>query len=76
MCSLNEPESAEPEVPPPSTSRGRKFDGPIPYSDLTTGVLKETYPGENHVSVTPESKKALVDAGLTGMPATPPTPLC
>lgn len=38
---------------------------PIPYSDLTVGVLKETYPGEQRVSIAPESAKMLVDAGLS-----------
>lgn len=38
---------------------------PIPYSELTVGVLKESYPGENRVSVAPESVKMLVDAGLS-----------
>jgi hypothetical protein len=39
--------------------------GKIPYSELTIGVLKETYPGENRVSVAPESAKMLVDAGFS-----------
>lgn len=38
---------------------------PIPYSELTIGVLKETYPGENRVSQTPDSVQNLVKAGLT-----------
>lgn len=38
---------------------------PIPYSDLTIGVIKETYPGENRVSLAPESVKTLVNAGLS-----------
>ena len=38
---------------------------PIPYRELTIGVLKETYPGENRVSIAPESAKMLVDAGLS-----------
>ena len=37
----------------------------VPYSDLTVGVLKETYPGENRVSIAPDSAKMLVDAGLS-----------
>ncbi len=37
----------------------------IPYSQLTVGVLKETYPGENRVSIAPESAKVLVDAGFS-----------
>ncbi|KAL7545093.1 hypothetical protein ACHAWF_008451, partial [Thalassiosira exigua] len=35
----------------------------IPYEELTIGVIKETYPGENRVSIAPESAKSLVDAG-------------
>ena len=37
---------------------------PIPYSDITIGVLKEDYLNENRVSVAPDSVKMLVDAGL------------
>lgn len=37
---------------------------PIPYSDLTIGVLKETFPGENRVSQTPDSVSTLVIAGF------------
>jgi len=36
----------------------------IPYSDLTVGILKETYPGENRVSQSPESVKSLTKAGF------------
>jgi len=36
---------------------------PVPYSKLTIGVLKETYPGENRVSQTPDSVANLVKAG-------------
>lgn len=39
--------------------------GAIPYSELSIGVLKETYPGENRVSQTPDSVKNLVKAGFT-----------
>lgn len=38
---------------------------PIPYSELTIGVLKETFPGENRVSQTPDSIKTLVKDGFT-----------
>ena len=38
---------------------------PIPYSELTIGVVKETYEGENRVSQTPDSVKNLVTAGFT-----------
>lgn len=44
---------------------GRRFDEAVPYTELTIGVLKETYEGENRVSQTPDSVKNLVKAGLT-----------
>jgi len=34
------------------------------YSDLTIGVMKETYPGENRVSQSPETVAQLVKAGF------------
>ena len=37
---------------------------PIPYDQLTIGVMKETYKGENRVSQTPDSVKTLVKAGF------------
>lgn len=37
----------------------------IPYEKLTIGVLKETYPGENRVSQSPDSVQTLVKAGMT-----------
>ena len=37
----------------------------IPYSKLTIGVLKETFPGENRVSQTPDSIKSLLKDGFT-----------
>ena len=37
----------------------------VPYSDLTVGVLKESYPGENRVSIAPDSAKLLVKAGMS-----------
>ena len=42
----------------------RFLGSPIPYSELTVGVLRETYPGENRVSVAPESVRMLVKEGL------------
>jgi len=36
----------------------------FPYSDLTIGVLKETYDLENRVSQSPDSVKMLVKAGF------------
>jgi len=45
---------------------GSKILGqPIPYSELTIGVLKETFQGENRVSQTPDSVQSLVKAGFT-----------
>lgn len=38
---------------------------PIPYEQLTIGVLKETFKGENRVSQTPDSVRSLVKAGFT-----------
>lgn len=43
----------------------KNWHQPIPYSELTIGVLKETFPGENRVSQTPDSIKGLVNAGFT-----------
>lgn len=40
------------------------FDG-VPYTWLTIGVLKEDLPGENRVSQTPDTVRALVKAGFT-----------
>ena len=37
---------------------------PVPYSELTIGVLKETTDGENRVSQSPDSVRALVKAGF------------
>ena len=37
---------------------------PIPYSELTLGVLAETFPGENRVSQTPDSIRSLVKGGM------------
>jgi hypothetical protein len=48
-----------------SVPAGRRFDNPVPYEQLTIGVLKETFPGENRVSQTPDSVKNLVKAGFT-----------
>ena len=38
--------------------------GPIPYEDLTIGVMKETFNGENRVSQTPDSVASLIKAGF------------
>lgn len=37
---------------------------PIPYQDLTIGIMKETYKGENRVSQSPDSVKMLVKEGF------------
>ena len=37
---------------------------PTPYSQITVGVLKETYPGENRVCLAPESVQLLIEAGM------------
>lgn len=44
--------------------KGMKVGPSIPYSQLTIGVLKEIYTGENRVSLAPSNVKMLVDAGL------------
>lgn len=36
----------------------------IPYSDLTIGVSKETFDGENRVSLTPDNVETLIKAGF------------
>jgi len=46
------------------SSVAKNWKNPIPYSDLTIGVLKETFPGENRVSQTPDSVQGLVKAGF------------
>ncbi|KAL3914860.1 MAG: hypothetical protein SGILL_005916 [Bacillariaceae sp.] len=48
-----------------ATAAGRRFDDAVPYSELTIGVVKETFPGENRVSQTPDSVANLVKAGFT-----------
>lgn len=37
---------------------------PIPYDQLTIGIMKETFKGENRVSQTPDSVKMLVKEGF------------
>ena len=37
---------------------------PIPYEKLTIGVVKEDFPGENRVALTPDSVELLVKAGF------------
>lgn len=45
-------------------SSASKLGKPLPYSDVTIGVMKETYPGENRVSQTPEGVAMLIKAGF------------
>lgn len=45
-------------------TEGLDWNSPIPYSDLTIGVVKETIDGENRVSQTPDSVRSLVNAGF------------
>jgi hypothetical protein len=68
------PEQAEQEAdvvanPEPSVesteAQTQIWSQPIPYEKLTIGVLKETFPGENRVSQTPDSIRSLVKEGLT-----------
>jgi hypothetical protein len=40
------------------------FGEPIPYNELTIGVMKETFDGENRVSQTPDSVKMLIKDGF------------
>mmetsp|Transcript_69993 Transcript_69993/g.104136 ORF Transcript_69993/g.104136 Transcript_69993/m.104136 type:complete len:1134 (+) Transcript_69993:51-3452(+) len=37
---------------------------PIPYEELTIGVMKETFPGENRVSITPDNVEMMTKAGF------------
>eukprot|EP00555_Chaetoceros_dichaeta_P004244 CAMPEP_0198261904 /NCGR_PEP_ID=MMETSP1447-20131203/10522_1 /TAXON_ID=420782 /ORGANISM="Chaetoceros dichaeta, Strain CCMP1751" /LENGTH=1137 /DNA_ID=CAMNT_0043949961 /DNA_START=117 /DNA_END=3530 /DNA_ORIENTATION=+ len=39
-------------------------DSPVPYSELTIGISKETFKGENRVSLSPESASLLTKAGF------------
>ena len=45
-------------------SPAKMLGGGIPYEQLTIGVVKETFPGENRVSQTPDSIRSLVKAGF------------
>ena len=42
----------------------RRWEAPTPYEDMTVGIMKETYPGENRVSIAPESAALLTKAGF------------
>ena len=45
-------------------STSTDLNQPIPYEDLTIGVMKETYPGENRVSLSPDAVALLTKEGL------------
>jgi hypothetical protein len=66
------PEKAEQEAGAVSTpdpflgsTNAKIWSQSIPYEKLTIGVLKETFPGENRVSQTPDSIRSLVKEGFT-----------
>jgi hypothetical protein len=49
-----------------TTTIASQFLGPpIPFAQLSVGVVRERWPGENRVSQTPESASALINAGFT-----------
>lgn len=48
-----------------SSEQSELLGEPIPYSELTIGVLKETFKGENRVSQTPDSIRSLIKDGFT-----------
>ena len=47
-----------------STETNMLLGQPIPYNELTIGVMKETYKGENRVSLSPDAVGLLTKAGL------------
>ena len=47
-----------------STDTNMLLGQPIPYNELTIGVMKETYKGENRVSLSPDAVGLLTKAGL------------
>jgi hypothetical protein len=67
------PEQAEQEAGAASTPKAflessgeaKVWTQPIPFEKLTIGVIKETFPGENRVSQTPDSIRSLVKEGFT-----------
>ena len=48
-----------------SSSPSKIGTTPLPYSEVTIGVLKESFEGECRVSQTPDSVRNLVEQGLT-----------
>jgi hypothetical protein len=62
----NEDAVATPKPSSTKTSKSQDILGEaIPYSELTVGVFKETFPGENRVSQTPDSVANLIKEGFT-----------
>lgn len=53
------------DTPSPVTQSTTVLGTGIPYAELTIGVLKETFAGENRVSQTPDSVANLIKAGFT-----------
>ena len=47
-----------------STETNMLLGQPIPYNEMTIGVMKETYKGENRVSLSPDAVALLTKAGL------------
>jgi hypothetical protein len=65
------PEHAEQEAGDVSTPKAflgsteaKIWTQPIPFEKLTIGVIRETFPGENRVSQTPDSIRSLVKEGF------------
>jgi hypothetical protein len=58
-----EQEAGAIDTPKPFTQE-QSWGQPIPYEKLTIGVIKETFPGENRISQTPDSIRSLVKEGF------------
>ena len=62
---VEEEKKADDKVLAAFESDGAQILGsPIPYEQLTIGVVKENFPGENRVSQTPDSIRGLIKAGF------------
>lgn len=48
----------------PHVSSSKLMTEAIPYEQMTIGIMKETFPGENRVSITPDSAEQLIKAGF------------
>ncbi len=48
----------------PHGSNSKLMTESIPYDQITIGIMKETFPGENRVSITPDSAESLIKAGF------------